>query len=201
MGKTFFSNLIIKSALQTFSADQIAYYKPIQCGKEFSGEINGYEADFEYIKRHNPGIAVYNSYFLSQPAAPIIAANSGGEKIDIDLSKIEDDFKKIKSQHKFVIVEGAGGLVVPIKENFLVSDLIKLLDLPLLLIIGSKLGTINHSLLSIEHAKSKNIELLGFVMSNREPLSAHDSEVLRVIENFSNVPHLHFFNRQAKGSS
>ncbi len=167
VGKTYFSSLLISELTrqEIFSAKQIAYYKPIQCGLEMRNGLP--RTDCDYISENNPGVGVFNSYFLQYPAAPNFAATL--ENITIDIEKIEKDFADLKKRFDFIIVEGAGGLAVPITDKFLVSDLAQYLGLPLVLVIRPDLGTINHSLLSIEHARNKKLEILGVYVSAPNP--------------------------------
>lgn len=186
IGKTHFSGLLIKELLKHYKADEIAYYKPIQCGREFDDTKKEYQTDLETISDLDLGIDAHNSYFLNYPAAPLLSAKL--ENTDISIAKIRYDFAALKAKYKFIIVEGAGGLAVPIKNGFMISDLAKALDLPLLLIARPDLGTINHTILSIEHAQKKDIPILGFMTSevfsetrnfeavNLEELSAKDIE-------------------------
>jgi dethiobiotin synthetase len=166
VGKTYFSVQIINKLVQSGSLqrNEIAYFKPIQCGEELSD--TGSRTDFDYVS-DKTGVDVYNSYFFRAPASPHYASELEGIEVDID--KIINDYQELKKNYKIVIVEGAGGLAVPLNKDFLVSDLIKVLNLPLLLIARSDLGTINHSLLSIEHARNKEIEILGVVFSEPNP--------------------------------
>jgi len=152
VGKTYTSIAILRQLID--SGLEPAYYKPVQCGKP---------GDIEAVTAALPQLAVYNSYDLDYPAAPSFAAEQEG--MGIDISRFIDDFKKIQSKHQLVIVEGAGGLAVPITGSYLVSDLVKDLELPLVLVTRPNLGTINHTLLSIEHARAKGIDLLGFYMN------------------------------------
>lgn len=190
IGKTFFASVLIKEILEKklFKAEEIAYFKPIQCGREFRNEE--FATDYDCISRENPEIAVFNSYFLGYPAAPNLAAKL--ENITIDIKKIKEDFKNLKKQFKFIIVEGAGGLAVPITDDYWISDLAKDLNLPIVLVIRTALGTINHSLLSIEHARNKKLEIAGIQVSDVIPgenLQKEDSitSILRIgnVELFS----------------
>lgn len=166
VGKTYFSIKIINELMHSglLQKNEIAYFKPIQCGEELSD--TGSRTDFSYVSEKT-GVDVYNSYFFSAPASPNYASELEGLEVDID--KIIKDYQDLEKNYKMVLVEGAGGLAVPLNEDFLVSDLIKTLKLPLLLIARSDLGTINHSLLSIEHAKNKGLEILGVVFSEPNP--------------------------------
>jgi dethiobiotin synthetase len=166
VGKTFFSVRIINKLIDSGSFDKkdLAYFKPVQCGEELSKA--GSRTDFSYVSEQT-GVDVFNSYFFKAPASPHYASSL--EAIDISLEKIKDDFDKLTQKYKVVVVEGAGGLAVPLTKDFLVSDLIKTLNLPLLLIARPDLGTINHSLLSIEHARNKELAILGIIFSESNP--------------------------------
>lgn len=90
---------------------------------------------------------------LSLPAAPYIA-NHGGT---IDFDKIIESYKKIKSHCDILLIEGAGGLLVPVEKDFYIIDFIKFFDAHALLVTHDKLGSINETLLSLEALKSRNI--------------------------------------------
>jgi len=158
VGKTYYSSKIISRLLESnlFTPEQIAYYKPVQTGSD---------KDFETIKKQYPDIAIYNSYNFKFPASPDYA--SWLEDKTINLEKIKNDFQEIKSKHKFIVVEGAGGLAVPLNNTEMVADLIKALDLELVLVIRPDLGTINHSLLSLAYAREKGIKICGIIVSKR----------------------------------
>lgn len=174
VGKTHYAALLLKAALtQGYSIEQLAYYKPIQCGSP---------TDCKTIETKLPGIQTYCSYGLSYPASPDYAAKLDG--VIIKLEKIKEDFTKIKNKHRFIIVEGAGGLAVPINKDSLVSCIALSLNLPLVLILGRELGTINHSLLSIEHARSKGLEIKGIIVNS---LGENDDRAKASIESIKRL--------------
>ena len=105
-------------------------------------------------------------YCLRQPISPVEAAQLDGVKIDF--SAIVASYRRLSAQHEFVIVEGAGGLMVPLNGGLLIADLVKQLDLPLLVVARPNLGTINHSVLTCFAAGQMDIEVKG-VMVNRFP--------------------------------
>ena len=80
---------------------------------------------------------------------------------------------------KKIIIEGAGGLQVPINNKFLISDLVKKIDLPLILVCKTSLGTINHSLLSIELIRNKKINFKGIIFVGKNII-----ETIKTIESF-----------------
>jgi len=100
---------------------------------------------------------------FKEPAAPSLAADLEG--IDIDIDKIVEDYKELGKKCDFIILEGAGGLLTPIKDSFSMRDLVIKLNLPLLIVARPNLGTINHTLLTIEAAKNKNIKIAGIIIS------------------------------------
>ena len=97
------------------------------------------------------------------PVAPSIAALV--EKVEVNIDSIVDAYKQLQKEFDFVVVEGIGGVLVPIKENYFLSNLVEALDLPALVVTSSKLGTINHTLLSVEALLVRGIEIAGIIMN------------------------------------
>jgi dethiobiotin synthetase len=112
-------------------------------------------------------------YRLREPVAPAQAASHEG--VLIDPGKILDCFTKIRSGKDLVLVEGAGGLMVPLRGGYLVADLVRELKLPLLVVSRASLGTINHTLLTIFAARSMELPIAGFII-NRMPACPDMSE-------------------------
>ncbi len=113
-----------------------------------------------------------NPYSFNEAIAPHIAAEKAGIKIDI--SVIQQAFKKLIDMADVVIVEGAGGFLVPLNsaplnETETMADLAAVLNIPIILVVGMKLGCINHSLLTVEAIESRNLHLHGWVANQIEP--------------------------------
>lgn len=164
VGKTIVSAILVKK----LNAD---YYKPIQCGKnEFS------ETDSDVVKKLclNANI-IPETYFFKDSVSPNIASKKIKKRISI--KKILEVKKKFMK--KKIIIEGAGGLQVPINNKFLISDLVKKIDLPLILVCKTSLGTINHSLLSIELIRNKKINFKGIIFVGKNII-----ETIKTIESF-----------------
>ncbi len=102
-----------------------------------------------------------NPYSFDEPIAPHIAANQ--QNVRIDLAKIQQAFAQLQSLADIVIVEGAGGLLVPIDDKRTMADIALALNLPVVLVVDIKLGCINHTLLTAEALKARQIRLLGWV--------------------------------------
>jgi len=147
IGKTLIS-AILTQALQ---AD---YWKPIQSG-------NPEDADALFIKKMTqlPQIKIWDSaYVLSQPLSPHTAAEI--DRVTIDLEKI--DLPKVQNS---LIVELAGGILVPINDHQTNLDLIKKLALPVLLVSKNYLGSINHTLMTYQILKDNHIPMMGIVFN------------------------------------
>ena len=192
VGKTFFSQKIIEAVAQIIDRRDIAYYKPIQCGKD-AKELFGnifYEADYQCIERACPDIDTYCTYEFDFPASPDYASSL--ENVVIDINKIVQDFEKLRLDYKFIVVEGAGGLAVPINSTEMISDVAKALNLTTVLITKPVLGTINQTLLSIEHAKAKGLNIEALILAEEDSVSeameASQLEAsLESIERFSGI--------------
>lgn len=104
---------------------------------------------------------------LKEPLSPHLAARRQG--IRIDLRAIDQAWRELKGRHEIVIVEGAGGLLVPIRDGFTMADLAKRLKLPLLIVARDALGTINHTTLTVEAARSRGLKILGVVVNRSRP--------------------------------
>ena len=109
-------------------------------------------------------VELITPFMFREPAAPYVAAKE--HNMVIDVGKITDCFNEICLRHDYVIVEGIGGVLVPVTIDFYVADLIKMLNIPVILVTRPDLGSINHTMLSIHCLKTKEIHLSGIVISN-----------------------------------
>lgn len=108
-----------------------------------------------------------NPYSFKEAIAPHIAAENAGVEIKIEV--IQQAFKRLVDIADIVIVEGAGGFLVPINNKESMADLAVVLNIPVILVVGMKLGCINHSLLTVEAIQARNLNLHGWVANNIEP--------------------------------
>jgi dethiobiotin synthetase len=100
-------------------------------------------------------------YCFLLPASPHLAAEQEGIKIDTEV--INRNTRILESEYEYVFLEGAGGLMVPIHDDLLTIDFIKQQNYPLILVSSAKIGSINHSLLSLEACKKREIEVAGII--------------------------------------
>ncbi len=105
-----------------------------------------------------------NPYRFREPLAPMVAAGQAGRCIDI--GRVEERFARLTGRHRVVLVEGAGGLLVPVTEKVSFLDLAVLLRLPLLVVIGSRLGALNHARLTVETALRARLPVTGAVLNH-----------------------------------
>lgn len=108
--------------------------------------------------------SLMSPYVLQHASSPHLAARLEGKRID--LSRVEKSFIVLSKMFDIVIVEGTGGVFVPLGEQTLLIDFVKRLRLPVLVVAGNKLGCVNHTLLTIEAMKSRRIKILGIVFNN-----------------------------------
>jgi len=145
------------------------YWKPIQ-----SGVVEGKDSDtVKSLITNDTSVFYPETYLLNEPLSPHFAAKIDG--IEIELQKIHAQFlSDINSQkssitsvesHNHLIIEGAGGLLVPINKTQYVIDIAKQFDCEIVLVISSYLGCINHSLLSIDYLVKNNFKLKALVFN------------------------------------
>jgi dethiobiotin synthetase len=128
-------------------------------------------------------------YRLEAPLAPAVAARREG--VEIDPARIVGAFSKIVAAGpELLLVEGAGGLLVPLNEDLLIADLAGRLDLPLLVIARDGLGTINHTALTVEAARSRGLDVTGVILSGATPGTpeAEAQSNAREIERLTRAP-------------
>lgn len=161
VGKTLVSALLLLAIKEHFGS--AFYFKPIQTG--VSSE-NAEDDDLLTVQRLTGAEFIQPStYSFSKPAAPLLAAQA--EDRQIDLSLVRQRWLGFSSSG-IGVAEGAGGILVPLTKKETILDLVKILDLPLLLVASTRLGTINHILLTLEVAKSRGIPVSGIVLSESQ---------------------------------
>ncbi|MDX1585099.1 MAG: dethiobiotin synthase [Balneolaceae bacterium] len=173
----------VVSAMLTAGLDA-SYWKPIQSGLDA-------ETDTEFVKRVtgvDESRLLPEKFRLYEPLSPHASAAIDGVHIDMS------DFDIPDYTTDRLVVEGAGGLMVPMNEKDMIIDLIKHLDLPVLLVARSSLGTLNHTFLSLEALRRRNIPVVGVIMngmkneSNRKAIEYYgDVEVIAELEELTEL--------------
>ena len=125
-------------------------------------------------------------YRLDAPLAPDVAARL--ENVRIDPQVILAAFRVIDADHDLTLVEGAGGLLVPIVERYSMADLARDLELPLLVVVDSKLGAINHTLLTLEAAAARGLAVRGYVLNHAAAADEAAATNASMLERCTDVP-------------
>ncbi|WP_395802096.1 dethiobiotin synthase [Daejeonella sp.] len=179
IGKTIVSAVLVEK----LEAD---YWKPVQ-----SGELDNSDSMLvERLISNNRTIIHPEAYRLTQPFSPHKSAALDG--IHIDLDKI--NLPKTDNQ---LIIEGAGGLMVPLNEKDLIIDLIKKFDAEVVLVSKNYLGSINHTLLSVELLRSYAIPIRKLIFSGESNQSSEDVIYKRTGLDIIRIPFLEKVNRES----
>lgn len=168
IGKTF----VTKGLALSFEnkGKKVGVFKPLQSGAIQS--VNGLLApDLEAIKEISSNIRTKCSYLLKGEVSPALAARLAGIKIDVE--KIKTDFTEFAKENEITLVEGAGGILAPATDSMLCADLIKALNIPIIIVTVPFLGRLNHTLLTIHYAKNNGIPIKGIII-NKIPNETND---------------------------
>jgi len=171
VGKT-----VIAAALAMLVRQQgkrVGVFKPVATGCRRDPRLGLVCGDAELLAHCGDAdvdLATINPVRYAGDLAPMVAAER--VKRPINWSAIDRSWERISSGADWVVVEGAGGLLVPIERKFNMADLARKFDLPLVIVVRAELGTINHTLLTIEAARSRDLQIAAVVMNNYRPGSA-----------------------------
>lgn len=170
--------------------------KPVQTGAIRDRHGRWIAPDIEYVcgaagLSINAQTLDHVAPYLYQPAcSPHLAARLAGQTIAID--RIGEHARWLAARHAFLVVEGAGGLMVPLNEQETMLDLIVALDMPAILVGHSQLGTINHVQLSIEAMRHRGVKILGVILNDTRPVSAGEQYIcddnVRTIQAYGKIP-------------
>ncbi len=124
----------------------------------------------------------------AEPLAPLVAARHAARRVD--LAAIRRAWEHLSSEYDLVIVEGAGGLSVPIEEGYDMASLALDLGLPLLIVARPSLGTLNHTFLTVHYARSRGLEVMGVIVSGYDPQTTDVAELTNppLMEELCQVP-------------
>lgn len=167
VGKTEIA-LVLMAALQARGL-RVAGMKPVAAGciETDEGLRNDDAVRLQQQSSLPPTYEMVNPYAFAPAIAPHLAAVEAG--VAIDLKHIKYCYAALSAQADAVIVEGAGGLLVPLSEHITLADLVKALDLPVVLVVGMRLGCLNHALLTAEAIMHRGLRFAGWVANESEP--------------------------------
>ena len=141
---------------------------------------------------------VINPFFFPIPASPYTAAKNLGVKIDVE--HVMECFRKLDEIHDIMLVEGIGGIMTPILKDYAIIDLIKDLMANTIIVTSSKIGTVNHTVLTCNMCKNMNIPIKGLIINNFDstgypiPELERDLSALTDLPVLCSLPHMKKFN-------
>ena len=201
MGKGFFitgtdtgvGKTVVASGLAAMLKSKgvdVGVMKPVATGcKEIDGQIISDDARFlmNIIDCQDPYDLV-NPICLVPALAPTVAARLSNKVIDMEI--VWNSFEMLRAKHEFMIIEGIGGLLVPLSDDFYAADMAKRMNLPLIIVSRPSLGAINHTLLTVACARNKGLKIEGIIINNLNETCADAAEKTSPseIEKCSGIP-------------
>jgi dethiobiotin synthetase len=187
VGKTYVASALV----QHFAERGIKTIgmKPVASGCELNEKndlINEDVAALISASNVKADLDLINPYSFAPAIAPHIAAEQAG--IQIDLVIIQQAFVQLVGLADVVVVEGAGGFCVPLNKTQTLADLAVLLNIPMILVVGMRLGCINHALLTVEAIQARGLKLAGWIANEIEPNFAMFDENLTSLQQRITVP-------------
>ncbi|MBQ3838370.1 MAG: dethiobiotin synthase [Fibrobacter sp.] len=166
VGKTFVTALLVKKWRD--SGIDAGYYKAALSGAEFR-DGKWVAGDADYVKRiaNLPDTQEQLvSYVYKEAVSPHLAARKEGNPVE--LAKVKADFEAACARHEFIFAEGSGGIICPIRyddQKIFLVDIMKTLNLPLLVVTTAALGSINACVLTVEYARSRGLSIRGLIVN------------------------------------
>ncbi|MCO6427590.1 dethiobiotin synthase [Nitrosomonas communis] len=182
VGKTAASCALLHAYARAGKA--VVGMKPIAAGCE-----QGKWMDVEQLAAASNRSAAYeliNPYALVPPIAPHLAAKQAG--IVIELTVIQRAFQALQEIAEIIIVEGAGGFLVPLDEQYDTSELARILRLPVILVVGLRLGCLNHALLTARAIHASGLSLAGWIANQIDPHMQSQAENIHALQQRLDCP-------------
>ena len=185
-------------ALKKLNVD-VGIMKPFACGvKQKTGFSSNDLTTLANAAMVDDAEDIINPFFFPIPASPYTAAKNLGVKIDVE--HVMECFRKLDKIHDIVLVEGIGGIMTPILKDYAIIDLIKDLMANTIIVTSSKIGTVNHTVLTCNMCKNMNIPIKGLIINNFDPSGypipelERDLSALTDLPVLCSLPHMKKFN-------
>ncbi|MYM58217.1 ATP-dependent dethiobiotin synthetase BioD [Vibrio sp. OCN044] len=188
VGKTVASTAILNALAQ--KEVKTIGYKPVAAGSQET-ELGFRNSDALYLQKASTVETEYediNPYPLELPTSPHIAAQREG--VDIQYSVLSDKLSIHKEKADFVLVEGAGGWRVPVSGEECLSSWVQQEKLPVILVVGIKLGCLSHAMLTLDAIEADGLEVIGWVANRINPGTEHYADIIAMLENKISAPKL-----------
>ena len=183
VGKTAVTAALAQYLQSTGSS--IGVMKPIETGVSHDEAMSSDAHRLRNAIQSTQTLDSIRQYRFPDPVAPLAAANR--QKQIINLLTIQAKYQRLEQQFEWVLVEGVGGLMVPLTKQEYVRDLIRLLKLPCLLVGQTTLGGINHLLLTLEALENWNIQVLAIIMNQCEAPIHQESRKIQMLSTMNHV--------------
>jgi len=185
-GKTYIASALVRHFAQ--QGLKSVGMKPIAAGCEWvDGKLQNSDVhQLTQASNVDAPLSLINPYTFQPPIAPHIAARQVG--VEIALDKIQQAFVQLSQLADVVIVEGAGGFLVPLNDTQTMADLAASLNIPVILVVGMRLGCINHALLSVQAIQASGLTLAGWVANQIDPNMAMLAENIQTLKQRINAP-------------
>lgn len=168
VGKTYIASALIKHFVR--AGYQTVGMKPLASGCNVMPDSELLNDDVQALTAASNVTApldLINPYRFEPAIAPHIAATQAGQAVDC--AQVIRAYQQLSSLADIVVVEGAGGFLVPLNEQHTLADLAVMLNIPVILVVGMRLGCINHALLTVEAIQARGLRLAGWVANQLEP--------------------------------
>ncbi len=188
VGKTVASKAIL-NALANRGLSTIGY-KPVAAGSEKTAEgfRNSDALHLQNVATVDVAYQDVNPYALELPASPHIAAKN--EQVEIEYSVLSEKLAQHKRNADIVLVEGAGGWRVPVSDSDCLSSWVQQEKLPVVLVVGIKLGCLSHAMLTFDAIKADGLQVVGWVANRVNPGTEHYAEIIDMLEQKIDAPKL-----------
>jgi len=190
VGKTFVTGLLVKKLVECgFS---IAYYKAAMSGNISDSFGNLIPGDAKYVRdvaRLTQPLDTMCPYVYKTAVSPHLAARLEGNEVRVDT--VFDNYQKLRGQYDYVVCEGSGGIICPIRydgERIMLEDIVKMLNLPVVVVADAGLGTINSVVLTCEYLKERGFFVEGIILNrfHKGDVMEEDNKVM--CESLTKIP-------------
>lgn len=167
VGKTMVTSAIAAYLSSKKNMD-VGVMKPFEAGLILRGkDLLPWDAiSLKEASGSHDDMALINPYAFEAPLSPLAASEE--ENIHIDLEMLDRIYQSLLKKHEILLVEGAGGVLVPIRKDFFFVDLIKRWNVPVIIVSRLGIGTINHTLLTLRYLKNEGIRVAGVILNDSD---------------------------------
>ncbi|WP_025120215.1 MULTISPECIES: dethiobiotin synthase [unclassified Serratia (in: enterobacteria)] len=203
VGKTVASSALLQAA--SAAGWRCAGYKPVASGSEMTPE--GLRNSDALALQSNSSVALdyaeVNPYTFAEPTSPHIVSQAEGRPISLE--RLSTGLRQLEQRADWLLVEGAGGWFTPLSEHDTFADWVQQEQLPVILVVGIKLGCINHALLTAQAIQQAGLTLAGWIANDVTPPGKRHPEYLATLNRLlpapllGEIPHLPQAEQQALG--